>query len=420
MKITDRTPFENNKEARELKAEGFEVVCGEHPIEWLEEGTVVVKNPGVPYQIPFLQEALKRNIPVYTEIEVADRYRTSPLIGITGTNGKTTTTTLIHLLLEKAGKNPHLAGNIGFPLSDVVPFAKKMEPIVCELSSFQLMGTENFSPDVAVMLNITPAHLDYHSSFEEYLEAKSKIALGQSSNQLFVFNHEDKHLLALSKRVQSSLVPFSVTSYLDNGICVENGVILYKGEAILPLEAVALKGKHNLENILASIAVAKHYGVSTEDIQEVLKEFTGVKHRFQLVDNVEGVLYYNDSKATNPLASTKALQVFEKPIHWLCGGLDRGNGFNELIPYVKHVKNIYTYGETKQKIAETFSQHVENVFTFETLKEALNHASANAKQDEVVLLSPACASWDQFTSFEIRGDVFIEQVKILKRQVNRR
>ena len=418
VKATDRTPLEQNPEAQILKSEGMEVVCGDHPVSWLDGDVIVVKNPGIPYSIPFLTEAARQNIPIYSEIEIAYQHLQSPLIGITATNGKTTTTTLIRDILASGSLNPHIAGNIGVPLSDVIQCAKKDEPIVCELSSFQLMGTERFAPDVAVMLNITPAHLDYHSSFEEYVNAKAAIALNQNKNQWFIYNMDDPIIADIQKKTSSQGIPFSTSRPLFQGASVIEGMICYNGEPIMPLEDVALKGTHNLENILASVAVAKLFNLSNQAILTVLNTFTGVKHRFQLVDSINGVAYYNDSKATNPLASTKALDVFTQPIHWICGGLDRGNSFDEIIPYLKHVTCVYAYGETKSRLAETVSAYVEHVHICHTLDEAAALASAGAKEHEVVLLSPACASWDQFPSFEARGDAFIDFVQKIREELN--
>ncbi|WP_050181530.1 UDP-N-acetylmuramoyl-L-alanine--D-glutamate ligase [Domibacillus robiginosus] len=413
--VNDGKPLEENEAARVLSTEGIPVICGSHPVELLDEGfELVVKNPGIPYSNPIISKAVLDGMPVITEVELAGFISEAPFIGITGTNGKTTTTTLIDEMLKKDGKSTVLAGNIGKVASEVVQQAKPEDHVVIELSSFQLMGIQEFRPHIAIITNIYDAHLDYHGSREEYVGAKMKITQNQTEEDFLIINADQEALLSLAGASMANVIPFSVRQKVENGAYIENGMVYFQEEAIIPVADIALPGSHNLENILASIAAVKLSGVSNEAITHVLKTFSGVRHRTQFVREWNGRKFYNDSKATNTLATKSALTAFNSPIVLLAGGLDRGNGFDDLLPYLDNVKAIVTFGETAEKWRETAEKAgILSLEKAEYMTDAVQKAVAISEKGDVILLSPACASWDQYKTFEERGDIFIDCVNTL-------
>lgn len=414
--VNDQKPLEENPEAKELQGLGIEVHCGGHPLSLLDEQIdFIVKNPGIPYKNPLIHSALERNIPIYTEVELTSYLTNAELIGITGSNGKTTTTTLVGQMLEGGKKTPHVAGNIGTVLCEVSDQTTDEDIIIAELSSFQLMGIDSFKPNIGVLLNLFDAHLDYHGTREEYGKAKARLFMNQTSEDYCVYNAEDEEVVQLVKDVKSTKIPFSTKRAMENGAYLLDGNVMFKKEAIMPVEEVVLPGEHNLENILASIAAAKLAGASNAQITKVLRTFSGVKHRLQFVASHDGIRFYNDSKATNILATQKAIAAFSEPMVLLAGGLDRGNEFDELKPYLENVKALITFGETAPKLIRVAEEagikaieHVDNV------EKAVPVANHYAESGDVVLLSPACASWDQYPSFEQRGDMFIQAVHKLR------
>ncbi|WP_412675439.1 UDP-N-acetylmuramoyl-L-alanine--D-glutamate ligase [Aeribacillus composti] len=415
--VNDIKPYEANDDVIELESLGIKLILGEHPEQLLEEHNIdiVVKNPGIPYTNPIVQKAASQNIPVITEVELAYQISEAEIIAITGSNGKTTTTTLIYEMLKADGKQPLLAGNIGNVACEVVQEATKEQIVVMEVSSFQLLGTIHFKPSVAVLLNIFNAHLDYHGTRENYMQAKGKIFSNQDDQSVAVINSDDQDVVRLSELSNGKKIYFSTNKEVSNGAYIKNESIWYDGEKIIDIKDIALVGKHNLENILAAICAVKAKNVGNKAIQKVLASFSGVKHRLQYVGEVSGRKFYNDSKATNILATTKALEAFSSPVVLLAGGLDRGNEFDELIPYFKHVKAVITFGQTAPKIKKAAEkagieliEHVDNV------EQAVFAAFRISDIGDVILLSPACASWDQYKTFEERGDIFINAVHKLK------
>ncbi|WP_117169803.1 UDP-N-acetylmuramoyl-L-alanine--D-glutamate ligase [Paraliobacillus sediminis] len=400
----------------ELHALGIEVTTGSHPLTLLDEVDVVVKNPGIPYENELIKEAEIKGIPIITEIELIHYLITEPYIGITGSNGKTTTTTLIHEMLQKSNKGSKLAGNIGKVAVEIAENLKKEETMVVELSSFQLMGTEKFQPHIAVMLNLFQAHLDYHKTFENYKDAKARIFVNQTEEDYLVYNASDSEIAELIENTMATKVPFSLSEKeLTNGAWCDETYVYFRNERIIAREEIRLVGDHNLENILAAIAASILSGATRDGIVEVLTTFPGVKHRTQYVDQVQGRLFYNDSKATNILATSKALDSFEQPVILLAGGLDRGNNFDSLIPYLKNVKAMILFGETATKLNETGQQAgVEDILFADNMAQAVDQAFQLSDEKDIILLSPACASWDQYQTFEERGDMFIEAVHTLK------
>lgn len=410
--VNDYKPLSENPEAQSLLEQGMKVICGSHPIELLDEGfELIVKNPGIPYTNPLVEGALARNIPIITEVELAYEISEADMIGITGTNGKTTTTTLIYEMLLGAKQQPFIGGNIGTPASDIAMKATEENTMVVELSSFQLMGIKTFLPQIAVITNIYDAHLDYHGTREAYVRAKLNITKNQTEENYLIYNADQKELTTLVQNSSAQLLPFSTTTYLADGCCLYNGYIYFCEEKIMPKKDIVLPGAHNMENILAAIAAVKLKNVQNDAIRNVLMTFKGVKHRTQFVAEIAGRRFYNDSKATNVLAAKSALQAFDQPTILLAGGLDRGNEFDELIPAMKRVKALITFGETAQKLAKVGKKAgIEKVQRVDNVKEAVPVAFELSDQGDIILLSPACASWDQYKTFEIRGDIFIEAV----------
>ncbi|MEH7463189.1 UDP-N-acetylmuramoyl-L-alanine--D-glutamate ligase [Bacillus thuringiensis] len=410
--VNDSKPLAENPLATELQNQGMEVVCGGHPLELLEKNiSVVVKNPGIPYSNSLLVAAKEKNIPIVTEIELAYRISEAPFIGITGSNGKTTTTTLTFDMLKEGEKHPVIAGNIGTVACEVAQNVTKQEVVVTELSSFQLMGIETFQPKIAVLLNLFEAHLDYHGTKEEYGLAKANIFKNQTENDYSIINADDEDVMMFSEQSKGQKVYFSTTKIIEDGACVKDGALYFKGEKVIDVQDIVLPGKHNLENILAAMSIAKLMGVANEAIIAVLKRFTGVKHRLEYVTTIQNRKFYNDSKATNMLATEKALSAFTNPVILLAGGLDRGNEFDDLIPYFEHVKGLFTFGQTAPKLVKAAEKAGMKVIKcVDNVEQAVQEAFALSEEGDVILLSPACASWDQFKTFEERGDMFIQAV----------
>ncbi|MFC6291807.1 UDP-N-acetylmuramoyl-L-alanine--D-glutamate ligase [Macrococcus epidermidis] len=410
--VNDGKDISLTNEAKELEALEIKVVSGHHPIELLDGIDLIVKNPGIPYRIPFIQEALDRNIQIITEVELAYEINEGKIIGITGTNGKTTVTSLIGDMFKHSNQTGLLCGNIGFVASLVAQNAKSEDTLVTELSSFQLMGIRHFKPHIALITNIYSAHLDYHGSQNEYVSAKLNIVKNQTAEDYLIFNFKQKELLNNFK-IDSQIIYFS-TEEKVNGSYIVDGKIYFQDEFIIGVDEVVLPGKHNLENILSSIAAAKLSDIPNESIIATLKSFEGIKHRLQFVMTHENVKYFNDSKATNTLATTFALDAFHAPIHWLCGGLDRGNGFEDLDEHVSNVKHMYIFGQTTEKLKAFAELHHIPYSVCDDVKDAVVQTKGKTVAGDTVLLSPACASWDQYPTYEVRGEDFIQQVKLLQ------
>lgn len=414
--VNDKKPLSENPEAQGLLEQGIKVICGEHPIELLEEGfELIVKNPGIPYSNPMIKGAIEKGIPVITEVELAYQISEAPFIGITGTNGKTTTTTLVFEMLHAGNKKPLIAGNIGKVASGVAQFATKENTIVIELSSFQLMGINTFNPRIAIVTNIYDAHLDYHGTKKEYIGAKANITKNQTAKDFLIVNAEQADVMDIAMNSKAKIVPFSSKRELKEGAYVKDGWICFNGEKVMQTSEIALPGIHNLENILSAVAASKLSGTENKAIEEVLRSFTGVKHRLQYIAEISGRKFYNDSKATNILATVNALAAFNKPIILLAGGLDRGNEFDELIPFLRNVKALITFGQTAPKIERVGRDAgIKQITRVDNVVKAVPAAFSLSSEGDIILLSPACASWDQYKTFEVRGDMFIEAVNKLK------
>ncbi|HBH5655403.1 TPA: UDP-N-acetylmuramoyl-L-alanine--D-glutamate ligase [Enterococcus faecium] len=417
--VNDGKPFDENPEAQELLSLGIKVITGSHPIELLdEEFSLMVKNPGIPYSHPLVAKAQEMGIPVITEVELAYEVAECPIIGITGTNGKTTTTTMTGLLLNAGADQgiARLAGNIGYPASGVAQEAKSEDKIVMELSSFQLMGITDFRPHIAVITNIYEVHIDYHGTRKEYVKAKWNLQKNMTEKDYLILNWNQSELQELAQRTKARVLPFSTKEVLEDGVYADDYSIYYKKEKIMEISELGVPGKHNVENALAAISVAKLYGISNEAIRETLHFFHGVPHRTQYVGEIQGRKFYNDSKATNILATKMALSGFEtSKVVLLAGGLDRGNTFDELIPSLKGIKAMVVFGQTKEKLMDAGKKAgIETIVTADSVEQAVPLALENSTDGDVVLLSPANASWDQYPNFETRGNRFMEAVNRLK------
>ena len=410
--VNDQKPLSENPEAQGLLQEGIKVICGSHPIELLDEGfQYVIKNPGIPYHNPLIKKAMEKDIPVLTEVELAYLISEAEMIGITGTNGKTTTTTLLFEMLKEDNQKPLIAGNIGTVASEVAQDAKEDEKMVVELSSFQLMGTQDFAPHIAIITNLYDAHLDYHGDLNEYWKAKSNITKNQTEKDYLIINGDQEHVYEVVSFTKAQVIRFSTEKEIEGGAYIKDRAIYFKDEKVVDLYSIVLPGAHNLENILCAVAACKIYGVSNDSIRKVLSTFGGVKHRTQFVREMNGIKFYNDSKATNSLATKSALKAFESPTILLAGGLDRGNEFDDLIPFLANVKTFITFGETSEKFVKTGEKGgIQTIIPVDNVEKAVPVAYEHAREGDIVLLSPACASWDQYRTFEQRGDIFIEAV----------
>jgi len=417
--VNDGKPFEENPEAQDLLALGIKVVTGSHPIELLDEDfALMVKNPGIPYSQPLVKKAIEKGLPIITEVELAYQIAECPLIGITGTNGKTTTTTMIGEILN-AGMTQGkalLAGNIGYPASTVAQNAQKNDLMVTELSSFQLMGIQTFHPEIAVITNIFSAHLDYHGSQAEYEKAKWHIQENMTAADYLVLNWDQKVLQDMAATTKAQIVPFSSTQIVP-GAYQKDGQLYFHDEFIMAADTLGVPGNHNVENALAAIAVAKLRNISNDNIKTTLQSFSGVPHRTQFVGTINERRFFNDSKATNILATEMALSGFDhEKLILLAGGLDRGNGFDELVPSLNGLKAIIVFGQTKDKLAQAARDAKVPIIEFsENAETAVVQAYTLSAAGDTILLSPANASWDQYKNFEIRGERFITAVNALKK-----
>ena len=402
--INDLNTNQNEEHIKELEKLGVKIVLGSHPDDLINKDVnYLIKNPGVPIDHKYVLKAKELGIEVLNEVEVSARLMRKDvhLIGITGTNGKTTTTTIIYeILKEKFKDKVHLTGNMGYPLISFLDKFKKDDFIVMETSSQQLENLDKFTPEVAVLTNVSEAHLEFFKTYDHYKELKKRIFKNHTKDNLAIINRTDEESLKLTKDIKSNKVYFSDSK--DDLCYIEKENIYYKGKKIIDTKEIILKGMHNYQNIMAAIIVAKHYGVEDEIINKVVKKFKGVEHRLEFVKELDGKKYYNDSKATNLVSTQIALKSFDKDILLILGGYERGQDFKELIPYLDNVKVILAIGENRERVKKELFNY--NVIVKETLKEAMK----NIKDYDVdiVLLSPASASWDQYKKFEDRGEEF--------------
>lgn len=410
LKETDKEKYE------ELKNLGVNFVFNSHPDDLFDESyDLLIKNPGISIDHKYVLKANKLNIPVVNEVEVAYNLlkdKNVKIIAITGTNGKTTTTTLIYEMLKKDKFFVHLAGNIGFPLCSILDKVKENDIIVTEISCQQLENMHEFNPNVAVMTNISEAHLEFMKTFEHYKYVKSKLLKNQTNKDVAILNYSDEILKEFSKNVKSKVKWYSSKEKL-NGSYILNDNIYYYDELIISLKDIKLRGIHNYENIMASIMAVKEFNCSNDSIKEVLENFYGVEHRLEFVKEVNNVKYYNDTEATNIKCTQIALSSFNEPTILILGGYERGQDFNLLLPFTNNVKIVIAIGETKDRVEDFAIKNNITCYKFETLKEGFSKIKEIIKPGDVVLLSPASASWDQYNRCEERGDEFKKYVNTL-------
>lgn len=401
--VTDAKEQDDDK-VKELERLGVKVVITDKPEELLDNTyDVVIKNPGIKYTNPLIVKADTLNIPVINEVEAASYFFPEGLqvIGVTGSNGKTTTTNLINEMLKKDGKKVIMAGNMGIPVCSVLNDLTSDTILLLEISIQQLCNMNHFKTNVSILTNLTPTHIDFLDTYENYMNTKKRIFNNHTDKDIAILNLNNEDEINLTRDIKSHKIYFSSTYNTD--ICITDDYITYFGEKIIKLEDIKLQGTHNYENICCAIGVVKHYGVKNAAIIKVLEDFGGVEHRLEYVRTLNNVMYYNDSKATNTVSTTIALKAFNKPTILIMGGLDRGHSFEPLNDYMKNVKLVVCYGQTKERIEKWAEGLKIPVKVFDNLHDATIAAAKKATAGDVVLLSPACASWDQYKCFEDRG-----------------
>lgn len=405
------------KEIPALLDRGISLETGRHSERTFRDQDLIVVSPGVPSDQPQLQHARALGIPVIGEVELAYRFLQGKVIAITGSNGKTTTTTLVGEILSKSGKKTLVGGNIGTPVISLAGQSSPEHLLVLEISSFQLETIQQFRPWIAAILNITPDHLDRHHTFAAYVDAKARIFDNQQAVDFGLLNADDPTCVGLKGKVKGALHWFSRKQPVESGAFLRDDQIVFKNSgretAVLPVADIQLKGAHNLENVLAAVAVGMLAGCGPEQVRQAVAEFRGVEHRLEPAGEVQGVAYYNDSKATNVDATIKALESFPGNIHIILGGKDKGSDYTVLMPLLRErAKGAYLIGAAAEKIASQI-QGATRIVQSGTLDRAVRQASEAAVAGDIVLLAPACASFDQFENYEQRGQVFKRLVHAL-------
>ena len=405
---------------KELDAKGIRWEEGQHTESEILSADCIIKSPGIPHKVPIVQQAKAKGIEIISEIEFASRYTDAKIIAITGSNGKTTTTTLVYHLLKEAGLSVAVGGNIGYSFARLVAQEPK-EYYVLEISSFQLDDITSFHPHIALLLNITPDHLDrYNYEFQNYIDAKMRITEFQQAADYLIYDADDPVTVQeINKgQVRAQLLPFSLEKTFERGAWSldEKNMYVNVNQNIFEMSTkdLTIKGKHNLKNAMGATMVAKLLNVRNENIRNSLMTFQGVPHRLEFVREVEGVRYINDSKATNVNSVYYALDSMEEGLVWIVGGQDKGNDYTPLIPYVsKKVKAIVCLGIDNQKIIQTFQSIVPTIIETHSMEDAVQVGRGLSQEGDTVLLSPACASFDLFQSYEDRGNQFKHYVNML-------
>lgn len=394
----------------ELGSFGIECELGNHSSR-IFDCDFLITSPGVPDKAPILIEAKDKGIKIISEIEFASWFCKGNIIGITGTNGKTTTTSLCSHVLNSAGKKCYAAGNIGIPFSDIAMNVKTDEYVALEVSSFQLDHIENFRPKFSVLLNITPDHLDrYENRFDLYIKSKMNLVLNQGLNDFFIYNGDDTNIPMGYISDEVRMFAFSLEKELSNGAYIDDeGIVFSKNNEVVDIcktNEISLLGEHNLQNTLSVVNVSMNMGIDPGDIKMALGTFSGVEHRLEFVKEINGVKFINDSKATNVDSVWYALRTFEEPIYLILGGTDKGNDYSHIKEEVKkRVKKIYAIGSSSNKIYEYF-KNITSVEVVNSFEEVVSKSLTDTKQGDIVLLSPACASFDMFKNYEDRGTKF--------------
>ena len=409
-----------DKIRKELASDTVEVWIGTLKEEELDGVAAMVLSPGISIEAPFTEAFRTRNIPIWSEVELAYQYGKGRLAAITGTNGKTTTTSLTGEIMKAYYDSVFVVGNIGTPYTECTQDMTEQSVTVAEISSFQLESIIDFHPNVSAVLNVTPDHLNRHHTMEIYADTKMSIAKNQTKDEVIVLNYDDPITKEMAGKVTATPVYFSRKELLDDGVCLEDDAIVLreKGqtkEVFCRLEELKLLGSHNVENVMAAAAISYYMQVPVEKIHEVVTTFMGVEHRIEYVDTVDGVDYYNDSKGTNPDAAIKGIQAMVKPTLLIGGGYDKGVAFDDWIEaFDGRVRYLVLMGVTAEMIKDTAIKHgFTDIIMVENLKEAVEVCAKKAQPGDAVLLSPACASWDMFDSYEQRGELFKQYVREL-------
>jgi UDP-N-acetylmuramoylalanine--D-glutamate ligase len=412
-----KTETQLQNEVSLLLDRGISIETGRHGERTFRDQDLIVVSPGVPSDQPQLQQARTLGIPVIGEVELAWRFLKGRIIAITGSNGKTTTTTLVGEILAKSGKKTLVGGNIGTPVISLANQSTADSFVVLEISSFQLETIEQFKPDIAAILNITPDHLDRHRTFQAYVDAKARIFENQQLADSALLNADDPTCASLKDRVKAGLYWFSRKLPVERGTYVAGGQIIFRANgreiSVLPVSEIQLKGAHNLENVLSAVCVGMIAGCEPQQVRKAVAEFHGVEHRLELAATIHGVAFYNDSKATNVDATIKALESFPGNIHLILGGKDKGSDYSVLNSLLRErVKRAYLIGAAAEKIGVQVQGAAPIVYSG-TLERAVRQAFESAASGDIVLLAPACASFDQFENYEQRGRVFKDLVQML-------
>lgn len=397
--------------------DNIEYVLGKH-LENIENIDLTIVSPGVPLDLPFIEKIKSKGIKIIGEVELAYKLsKNSTFIGITGTNGKTTTTSLVGEMFKKANKDTYIVGNIGNPVIDTVDLIDENSYLVTELSSFQLESIEDFKPKVSTIINITEDHLNRHHTMENYINAKARVFKNQDKTDFTILNYDDSIVRDLGKNSNGNVLYFSIKEEVKQGAYLDknnNIVIKVDGEELVLMNKseLSLPGNHNLENAMSAILMAYVLNIDTDVIIDTLSTFKGVEHRLEFVTNKDGIMFVNDSKGTNPDSTIKAITSYEKPIVLIAGGYEKQSDFTEMIKYAtKNVKALVLLGQTADKIATTAKEHgINNISKVEDMEAAVKKAYEIAESGDVVLLSPACASWDMYPNFEARGLDFKENI----------
>ncbi len=403
--LTDMKEITNKNELEQM---GIDVYDNGHP-DCIKEMkyAFVVKNPGIPYRAPLIQYYSEQGMDIFTEIEIA--YRLAPHFhygAITGTDGKTTITTLLYEMLNKDQK-ALVAGNIGIPLSEcVLQYGEEEMNVALELSNFQLLGTKTFKPDISVVTNLAPDHLDYMDSLEAYYISKMKIYENCDKGDAFIRNVDDENIVKYATNIPCEVIDFSLKRK-DVDLFVDGDIAYFRDVQLFNVHDLKIVGSFNCGNAMMAACMAYKMGISLKTIQNVIKEFKGVEHRIEYVDTINGVRFYNDTKATNTHAACAALSAFDKDLILLCGGKDKHISFDDMKAYDKQIKHCFSFGQTKDKFKDIFTRQT----SCETMQEAFEKACSIAQEGDIVLLSPACSSFDQFKNYEIRGEIFKEIVR---------
>lgn len=403
---------------REQLGEKTTIVLGEFPEHLLEELELVVLSPGVPTDLPVILAMKEHGIQVIGEVELAYAFGKGDVLAITGTNGKTTTTSLLGEIMKCHQEEVFVVGNIGNPYTVAASQMTERSVAVAEMSSFQLESIETFRPKVSAILNFTPDHLNRHHTMEAYVEAKKQIAKNQTAEDYCVLNYEDERTKAFGEEVKAQVLYFSSAHKLERGIYLDDGKMIYKNPEeviVCHVDELQILGIHNYENVMAAVAMAAVYGVPMDTIRKAILTFKGVEHRIEYVTEKDGVVYYNDSKGTNPDAAIKGIQAMNRKTVLIGGGYDKNSEYTEWIQaFDGKVKQLILIGATREKIAQDAEKCGFHDYVFaDTFEEAVLLAAKTAKSGEAVLLSPACASWGMFPNYEVRGEKFKEIVNSL-------